>query len=333
MGGTIRGEFRMVSEDASKADRFEKAQHPNQRTSNALSFDVEYWHSATLLSDVVEDPTDCVEHSVRTVLDLLDNHDVSATFFIVGELAEEYPDLVRRIADGGHEIGCHGYVHRPIKGLTPDEFIENLQQATEIIERITDVRPVGYRAPNFSVNRRNSWVFRILNQYGFEYDSSVFPRNMKMYGIENAPVRPYHVAVAAPFCPSSDEQNRSALVEFPVSVLDLPVRIPIAGGFYVRVLPLPFLKYGIRRLNQRGIPANLYFHPWEIEPPASYGELPRTKKILSFYGTDRITDKLDELLSSFSWDSTESVLETHDFLPESGQSDASPQSDRRATGH
>lgn len=324
----------MARTDTCTFSGYEHAQHDGESLSNALSFDVEYWHSATLLSDVVDDPTDCVERSVRTVLDLLDRHDVTATFFIVGELAETYPDLVRRIADHGHELGSHGYVHKPITGLTPEEFIDNLEQTKRAIERVADVRPVGYRAPNFSVIRQNSWVFRILESHGFEYDSSVFPRNMTLYGVADAPVRPYHVSFGAPFCSLSDERKRSDLVEFPVSVLDLPLRVPIPGGFYARVFPLPVLKYGIRRLNERGVPANLYFHPWEIEPPASYRDLPTVKKLLSFYGTDRLTEKLEELLVCFDWDSTSAVLETIDLLPARNRSDTrTSRSDRRATEH
>lgn len=158
---------------------------------NVLSFDVEHWHSATLVRDAVTDPEDHIEDSVEIVLDLLADHDVRATFFVVGEIARTHPDLVARIAAEGHEIGSHGDTHRPLFELTPEEFATELARSTAAIRDATGTTPVGFRAPNFSVTPRTHWAVEALDATQYRYDSSVFPVRTPMYGVSGAPVRPY----------------------------------------------------------------------------------------------------------------------------------------------
>lgn len=288
-------------------------------TSNALSFDLEHWHSATLVRDAVDDPVDRVEESVEVVLDLLDRHDVRATFFVVGEVAATHPELVDRVRSQGHEIGSHGHTHTPLFDLSPREFEAELDRAAAAIERATGVEPRGFRAPNFSVTRETAWAFGVLDAKGYRYDSSVFPAATWMYGVSDAPVAAYAVASDDPFRAGAARSGSDSLVEFPLSVVDasvrLPavgtasVRVPVAGGFYVRVLPERALRWAIRRCNRRGRPANLYFHPWEFNPDVRVDSLPAHRRFVSFHGIEGLERKLDTLLSDFEFTTVGRVLE------------------------
>jgi len=273
------------------------------RFTNALSFDLEHWHTATLLRDHVTDPRDRVGESTRVVLDLLSAHDVTATFFVVGEVAAEYPDLVAEVADAGHEIGSHGHTHRPLSELDRESFRRELHDSADAIERAAGSRPAGFRAPNFSVDRDARWAFAELRDAGFRYDSSVFPVRTPMYGVSGAPVRPYAVDPNDPFAESTNATGDSRapwgdLYEVPVAVFDPRVRIPIAGGFYGRVLPERVLAAGIRHLNRRGVPATLYFHPWEFDPAVVRDDVPLVPRVVSFHGVGGLRSKLDRLLSA-----------------------------------
>lgn len=286
---------------------------------NAITFDLEHWHSATLLKSSVDDPADHIEDSVGIVLDILRQHDVSATFFVVGEVAEEYPELIRKVQKEGHEIGSHGHTHTPLFELTPEEFEAELERASAAIEAATGVEPLGFRAPNFSVTRETEWAFDILESNGYHYDSSVFPVNTPMYGVSGAPIRPYIVGRPDPFRADSNDAN-SGLVEWPISAIDSVARLPMGGGFYGRVLPERVLRWGIERLNRQGIPANLYFHPWEFNPEVRTDSVKRHKRFISFYGIDRLGEKLSSLLSAYSFNTARNVLEQETLLdPDDGQ--------------
>lgn len=284
--------------------------------SNAITFDLEHWHSATLLQSDLEDPTDHLEESVEIVLDLLGKHDVKATFFVVGEVAEEYPDVVGAVRDEGHEIGSHGHTHTPLFDLTREEFETELRQSTKAIEEACGVEPVGFRAPNFSVTGQTEWAFDVLESNGYRFDSSVFPVGTPMYGVSGGPIRPYRVPSTTPLDPTTDGTSSGSLVEFPLSVLGKNVRLPIAGGFYARVLPERILKWGIERVNRKGLSANLYFHPWEFNPSVQIGSQSFYKRFISFYGIERTRRKLDNLLLAFNFKTMGSVLEEDGLFDE-----------------
>ncbi|MFH5801817.1 polysaccharide deacetylase family protein [Haladaptatus sp. CMAA 1911] len=276
---------------------------------NALTFDLEHWYSATLVRDAVDDPIDRVRDSVAIVRNLLDGHDVTATFFVVGELAREYPDLIEQLADDGHEIGSHGHTHTPLGDLNVDSFRRELVDSADAIEAATGRRPKGFRAPNFSVGRETVWAFNALCDEGYRYDSSVFPTWTPMYGVPEAPVRPYRVDPTDPFGPGDGE-----LIELPTAVAHPRVRIPIAGGFYARMLPARMLREGVRSLNRKGIPATLYFHPWEFNPSVTTDSPPYHARFVSFYGIERTIGKLDSLLDAFDFKPAGRVVETNGMV-------------------
>jgi polysaccharide deacetylase family protein (PEP-CTERM system associated) len=272
---------------------------------NVLSFDVEHWYSATLLRDAVTNPIERIDESVRIVLDLLANRNVMATFFVVGEISRERPDLVARIAADGHEIGSHGHTHRPLFELTREQFTAELDRSTTAIRDATGTTPVGFRAPNFSVTPQTQWAIETLEAMGYRYDSSVFPVRTPMYGVAGVPVRPYLLDSNAPF--EERPERDGQLVELPLAVFHPRFRLPVAGGFYARLLPTWLLKRGIRNLNARGLPATIYFHPWEFNPAVTTTAVPTHKRFISFHGKNKLKSKLEALLDSFAFTTADTI--------------------------
>ncbi len=277
------------------------------RVSNVLSFDLEHWYSATLLRDSVTGPVAHIEKSVDIVLDLLAEHGVTATFFVVGEVARRYPELIDRIAGAGHEIGSHGDTHRPLFDLSPKQFAVELDRSTQAIRDAIGARPVGFRAPNFSVTPKTRWAIEVLEDAGYRYDSSVFPVRTPMYGVSGAPIRPYTLDPNAPF---EERNGNGTLTELPLAVFHPRLKLPVAGGFYARLLPTWLLKRGIRTLNARGLPATIYFHPWEFNPAVKTSTVPAHERCISFYGIGRLQTKLDALLDAFAFTTAETVVRT-----------------------
>jgi polysaccharide deacetylase family protein (PEP-CTERM system associated) len=193
--------------------------------------------------------------NTERILQLLAIHHVRATFFILGWVADRHPQLVRAIAAGGHEIGTHGYWHRLVYEQTPTEFAEDLDRSLTAIKRAcSHVRLLGYRAPAFSITKQSLWALDILREQNLRYDSSIFPLAYHdRYGIRDAQ-RFAH-------------QHQNGLWEFPVSTLRLGQQnIPVAGGGYFRLYPLPATRYAIRQLNQEQQATVIYLHPWEFDP-------------------------------------------------------------------
>ncbi len=287
------------------------SQQENKGVRNSISFDLEHWYTATLLVNDVVDPVDRIVESTDIVLDLLDRHDVTSTFFVVGHVAEEYPWLIRKIHDQGHEIGSHGQTHKPLFDLSPAEFERELTESGTAIEAATGEYPLGVRMPNFSLTRQTKWGFDILAQSDYRYDSSVFPMKTPMYGVSGGPIAPYWVNPRNPFdSMAAVEADERSLVECPLAVTNTFPRIPVAGGFYARVSPVKVLSWGIQRLNRAGIPANLYFHPWEFNPDVPVSEPRLYKRVVSFSGIDRLADKVERLLTAFEFGSVSDTIRT-----------------------
>jgi len=233
---------------------------------NALTIDVEdYFQVNAFEPYVARESWDRyplrVADNVARLLDLLDQYGVKATFFVLGWVAERLPGVVREIEGRGHDIACHGYGHQLVYRIGPKLFREDIRRAKGVLEAITGAAVTGYRAPTYSITRDSLWAFDILIEEGFRYDSSVFPVYHDTYGIPDAPRFPYTVRRAG-----------GSIEEFPLSTLPLEfagrsLQLPIAGGGYLRLLPVPLIKWGIDRINRlEGKPAVLYLHPWEIDP-------------------------------------------------------------------
>jgi polysaccharide deacetylase family protein (PEP-CTERM system associated) len=227
---------------------------------NAITIDVEE-HFQVHAFETVIDRADWdrypsrVSDNTRRILRLLAEYDVHATFFVLGWVADRYPDLIKEIAAGGHEIGTHGYWHELIYRQTATEFAADLHLSLQAIERASKgVQLAGYRAPAFSVTRQSLWALNILAEYGIKYDSSIFPLAAHdRYGINNAD--------------RFANKVQGSLWEFPVSTVRLGKHNwPVAGGGYFRLSPLWITRQAIRHINAEGHPAVVYLHPWEFDP-------------------------------------------------------------------
>ena len=228
-----------------------------------MSIDLEdYFHvealSGVAMRDTWPNYASRFEANTRKVLELLARHSTRATFFVLGWAAERAPGLIREIAEAGHEIGCHSYWHRRIWQITPEEFREDTRRAVQVLADATGVQPRGYRAPTFSIDHRSLWAIDILAEEGFSYDSSVFPVRHDFYGMPTAPRSPFLWRC----------ESGRALVEVPMPTFQaLGRNWAFGGGGYLRILPLAYNRWAIRRLSrEEHIPVVVYFHPWEVDP-------------------------------------------------------------------
>ena len=284
---------------------------------NALSIDVEEWFHAELIRGALRDdrPQRRVAWATEPILNLLDRYDVRATFFVVGDVLRHEAALVRRIYDAGHEIACHGWSHRPLWGLDPERFAWELEEFDRHAQELLPVEEIiGFRAPTFSLDERTAWALDLLAARGYRYDSSLFPMRTKLYGVPNGPRRPYRPRLSRT---AGREERGSAegLIEFPMTVAKLwGFDIPVAGGVYMRMLPLAALTYLLGRVNDEGAPFVLYMHPWEADlgtPKVPGLPAPYAAPLahLGMYGNRGSTlVKLEALLSRFRFAPLREVL-------------------------
>jgi polysaccharide deacetylase family protein (PEP-CTERM system associated) len=231
-----------------------------------------------------------VERNTHILLDLLAAQNINATFFVLGWVAEHYPQLVKDIHKAGHEIASHGYNHRLIYNLTPMEFREDARRTKGILEDIVGCRVQGYRATSYSVIKETLWALDILLEEGYIYDSSIFPVHHDRYGFPESPRFPHFI-----------KRSAGTIIEFPPSTAYVfGQKVPVAGGGYLRLFPLSVTKAAIRRINvKEGQVAIVYIHPWEIDEgqPRMCGTwLSKTRHYLNLGST---MSKLKALLAEF----------------------------------
>jgi len=285
---------------------------------NALTIDVEEHFQAHAFASAVPPSTwDAQESrvvaSTRRLLALLAAHGARATFFVLGWVADRHPALVRDILAAGHEIGSHGYAHELVYRQSRDEFADDLARASAAIRRALgpaangDVL-LGYRAPAFSVTDDARWALEVVRAHGFRYDSSVVPV-VARDGAMNAALRGGKrrgLAGVGRFA----ARHGSGLWEIPPSTVTLGGRNwPVAGGGYLRLLPLFVTRSAIRRINAEGHPAVVYLHPWEVdaEQPAVAG-VPALARFRHGVNLHRTEGRLRGLLETFRFGAMRDVF-------------------------
>ena len=263
---------------------------------NAMTVDVEdYFHVSAFSGQVrLEDwggkfPLR-VEKSTDDTLALFDKHQVKGTFFILGWVAEQCPDLIKRIAAQGHEIACHGYAHQKANEQTRDVFRDDVVRCKHFLEDLTGQAILGYRAPSFSIDTRNEWAFEVLQELGFLYSSSTYPVKHDLYGVPDWPRFKY--------------QRPEGIIEIPIPTTYIGKRsVPIGGGGYFRLYPYALSRTLIKRfLSQEQQPYSFYFHPWEIDPtqPRMQGASLKSR-FRHYLNLERMESRLERLLRDFSW--------------------------------
>jgi len=262
---------------------------------NAMTIDVEDYFQVSAFAPYIArsdwDGRECrVERNIERILALLDERQTKATFFTLGWIAERYPQLVRAIVAGGHELASHGYGHERVSDLNPQTFAEDIGRAKKLLEDLGGQAVLGYRAPSFSIGERNLWAFDTLLEQGYRYSSSVYPIQHDHYGMPDSPRFAYPV--------------REGLLEVPVTTLRKFNRnFPSSGGGYFRLLPYALSRWMIRQVNEIDQqPAVFYFHPWEIdtEQPRVAG-IDGKSRFRHYVNIPRTHGRIAQLLSDFAW--------------------------------
>jgi polysaccharide deacetylase family protein (PEP-CTERM system associated) len=276
---------------------------------NVLSVDVEdYFHVEAFASKVRFDDwasyAPRVEQNVARILELFGKYGARGTFFVLGWVAEKFPNVVRDIAAAGHEIGCHGYAHRRLNDLTPADFRADIRRAVALL---TDQiqRPIqSYRAPSFSIVPSTMWAFEVLAEEGFRIDSSIFPVRHDLYGVPDAERFPHWQSTTRDL----------RIFEFPPSTFRYRNRNwAVAGGGYLRLFPYGVTRRAIQHINQvEREPAMIYFHPWEIDPdqPRIRAGLRSTlRHYVNLFTTEQ---KIERLLQEFQFTTLSEVCAQHE---------------------
>lgn len=271
---------------------------------NAMSIDVEDYFQVSAFAPHIRredwDSLPCrVEQNVDFILGLLDETDAKATFFTLGWIAQRYPQVVRRIVDGGHELASHGYGHQRVSDLTPAEFREDIGRAKRLLEDLGGVAIRGYRAPSFSIGQENWWAMAELENAGYSYSSSIYPVQHDHYGMPDAPRFPHR------------PNGEAGILELPPTTCAVLGRnFPAAGGGWFRLLPYEVSRWMLRRVNRQDrAPCMFYFHPWEVDAgqPRQSGISAKTR-FRHYVNLGRMPGRLRQLLNDFEWDRVDRVF-------------------------
>lgn len=275
------------------------------RVLNALTVDVEDYFHVSAFADIVR-PSEWDHYESRVcrnterLLELFDEANVRGTFFVLGWVAERFPELVRRIRAAGHELASHSYDHGLVYDKSPEAFRADLRRAKSAIEDAAGVSVDGYRAPSYSVTERSLWALDVLVDEGYRYDSSIYPIRHDRYGIPSWPRHLHRV-----------ERPGGALWELPGStVRRLGTNLPMGGGGYFRLLPYQWTRSGMARLNQvERRPAIFYLHPWEIDPDQPRLNAGLLSRFRHYYHLHETEGRLRRLLSDFQFGTVSEVLD------------------------
>lgn len=267
---------------------------------NILTIDLEDWYQGVQYDHFEAwsafEARGGVEKNTRELLALFKQHRAHATFFVLGRVAELYPGLIREIDAAGHELANHGWTHRRLWLLTPEQFRAELARTDAALGTALgrSFRSRGYRAPYFTVSPKTQWAYDVMSDYGLEYDSSVFPIYNYLGGAPTLPRFPYRVG---------------RILEVPISTLRGPgLNLPFSGGFYLRVLPGGLLRRGVRALNRAGQPALVFLHPRELDPGQPRIAMPWWQHLIYYWNLGGTRAKFAALLAEFEFGGIAEVL-------------------------
>lgn len=277
-----------------------------------LSVDLEDWHHSAFLRNYVNQINFKwrIDISTNLILDLFQKLNVKATFFILGEVALKFPDLIERMKQEGHEVASHGFNHIPLWNLNKESFKNELIKTNDILSSITGERVLGFRAPYASLRQETAWAIDVLNELRFLYDSSIFPMKTPLYGVKNAPLGIYKISSE---CILKND-TKSKLFEIPFTIYkNCLFSIPITGGIYGRFIPYAILIF-LLKLTSKKNTINFYFHPWEIDMFKPKINVKLKDKIISFYGVSNYLHKIEKIIKSNNFNTFKFILENNKNL-------------------
>jgi polysaccharide deacetylase family protein (PEP-CTERM system associated) len=277
---------------------------PGERIRNAMTCDVEDYFQVSAFAPYIDRASwpsrECrVEANMDRILALFERHGVHATFFTLGWIAERYPQVVRRIVAGGHELASHGYGHLRASDQTRAEFANDIRSAKALLEDIGGQAVLGYRAPSFSIGRANLWALDELLDAGYRYSSSIYPIAHDHYGMPEAP--------RFAFYPNGPD----GLLEVPITTVNLMGRnLPAGGGGYFRLLPYALSRWMMAKVNRDDRqPSLFYFHPWEIDTQQPRPEgLGAKARFRHYINIDRMERRIEALARDFAWDRMDRIF-------------------------
>ena len=275
---------------------------------NLLGIDFEEWFHPQLIQDVLKHETKSFEivKGIDKIIEFLEKHETYATFFMVGEILENFPDILDKILDNGHEIGFHTMYH---SRLDSENFQEKFSKELDDFAKLTNNKSKGFRAPTFSLNEKSSWAIDTLEEHGYVYDSSIVPAKTSLYGNPNAPRNPYKIT--SDYLDSDNPKGK--ITEFPLMVTKfLGKTVPVGGGFYLRTLPFGTTKKALRTYDQENKPGVFYIHSWELTPEY----MPKIKlstknNFITYHNLDKVLERMDVLLSNFEFTSFERFIQNN----------------------
>ena len=276
---------------------------------NVLGIDFEEWYHPQLIQKYLanEDKELKITNGLDEILDWLRRNETYATFFIVGDILEKKPDILDKINSQGHEIGFHTMFHNRLddENYNKEKFKDEIKKFNEL----TNNHSKGFRAPTFSLNEKSSWVIDVLEELGYEYDSSIVPVKTRMYGLENAEEKPYFISSNN----LKENSPNGKIKEFPLLVTKfLGKKIPAAGGFYVRTLPTKIIKNAIKKYEKKEMPATFYIHSWELTPQYMPKiSMSKMDSFITYHNLEKSMKKMDEILKEFKFTSFEKYLKNN----------------------
>lgn len=267
-----------------------------EKVRHVLSFDVEehfqvaaFWSAARRRE--WDQLSSRVERNTRKISDLLLEHSTGATFFVLGWVAERHPDLVKDLAQQGHEIASHGYGHELVSTQTPAQFREDVRRSKQILEDLIGRQVVGYRAPSFSISSRTEWAISVLIEEGYRYDSSIYNRFRSAQGSKAINTETYQL-----------ETRAGTIWEVSPSTMNAcGLQLPVAGGGYFRLFPYAASKMFLKNLERQGSQLVMYLHPWELDPEQPRMDGPLLSKVRHYLNLGKTEQRLRWLLRDFSF--------------------------------
>lgn len=271
--------------------------------SHIMTCDLEDWYHPSLVDAPFESwktYESKIETTTEQILRLFRETNTQATFFILGYVAEQFPGVISKIAESGHEIASHSYRHQLVYNMSPEEFQKDTEKAVSILKGITGKSPKGYRAPSWSTSIHLEWYWEILKDLGIEYDSSLYPYKTFLYGDNANPRIPYRIA-------------KYDMYEVPPSAGQIfRKRIPFSGGFFLRALPAALVRFFLRQYDRMQVPAVLYFHPWELDPGIPRQNLGFRNNFITYFNIERFEKKIRKLAQKYQFVSIENFLSKKD---------------------